>query len=241
MIETFAALLFAHVLADFPLQTDRMAATKHNPATLARHGAIVSVTAYIALGRYDTWVPLALAVAHIVIDIVKINVRPQGLATFFADQTAHLATLFATALFFPGLFAAGIWSAVPALAPLMALAAGLMAATIAGGHILRVFVARWEDETINLPKGLPGGGRLIGLLERGIIFLLVLTNQAAGVGFLIAAKSVLRFDTTRKDHTAGEYVIIGTLASFGWAMVVSWLTLALLATMHPLGILPPTP
>ena len=58
-----------------------------------------------------------------------------------------------------------------------------------------------------------------------IIFLLVLAGYPAGVGFLIAAKSILRFD---KDPKASEYVIIGTRASFGWALLVSFATLSLI-------------
>ena len=76
--------------------------------------------------------------------------------------------------------------------------------------------------------------------ERGLIFLLLMVGQPTGVGFLIAAKSVLRFDTTAKDQSAGEYVIIGTLASFGWALLCAYGTLALLAHLPPLGILPKT-
>jgi len=45
MTQTLAALLFAHVLADFVLQTARMAATKRQPTTLAHHWAIVLETA----------------------------------------------------------------------------------------------------------------------------------------------------------------------------------------------------
>ena len=56
-------------------------------------------------------------------------------------------------------------------------------------------------------------------------------------GFLIAAKSILRFDSAnRDDRMASEYIIIGTLASFGWAMAVAWATLALLSALPPIGI-----
>ena len=43
---------------------------------------------------------------------------------------------------------------------------------------------------------------------------------AAGIGFLVAAKSVLRFEAAREAVKA-EYVIIGTLASFGWAIAIT--------------------
>ena len=241
MIETLAALLFAHILADFVFQTDTMVARKHEPKMLVLHAVIVLVTAQIALGRVDAWEPLALAAAHIVIDMVKVYALPDKLSSFFADQAAHLVTLFAVALNAPTLFANGLWAKLAPVPALMALGGGFILATFAGAHVLRLLVKRWDTEDVALPSGLPGGGELIGLLERGIIFLLVLTDNPAGVGFLIAAKSVLRFDTTREDQDVGEYVIIGTLASFGWALAVSWATLALMAYLPPLGFPPVSP
>ena len=237
MTATLAALLFAHVLADFVFQTDHMVANKKKPATLALHTVIVLLTAQAALGRVDAWEPLALAAAHILIDVVKVHALPDRLSAFFADQTAHLVTIFAVAAYAPGLYAGGLWADLAPLPALLALAGGFILATFAGAHVLRLLVQRWEDENVTLPTGLPHGGRLIGLLERGIIYMLVLTGNPAGVGFLIAAKSVLRFETARDDQRAGEYVIIGTLASFGWALAVSWATVALLSQLPPLGFL----
>jgi len=53
-------------------------------------------------------------------------------------------------------------------------------------------------------------------------------GQPTGIGFLIAAKSLLRFEAT-KEQKASEYVIIGTLTSFGWALAVSSATMALIS------------
>jgi hypothetical protein len=90
-------------------------------------------------------------------------------------------------------------------------------------------------------KACPAPGRVIGNLERGLIFALVLFGQAQGVGLLIAAKSILRFGAVKDDRRLSEYVIIGTLASFGWALVVAYATLAGLALLPPLGIRPRRP
>ncbi len=204
------------------------------------HGAIVLVTAQIALGRIDAWEPLALAAVHVGIDAVKAYALPDRLWSFLADQAAHMATLLAVAVFAPMLFAGGLWAGFAWVPAIMLLAGGLIAATIAGGFAVALLVAPWSDGHA-LPAGLPNGGRLIGILERGIIFMLIVAGQPAGIGFLIAAKSVLRFETTSKDQSAGEYVIVGTLASFGWAMAVSWATVAGLSYLPPLGIAPVTP
>ncbi len=240
MTETLTALLLAHVCADFLLQTNNMVATKRRPTTLLLHAVIVIVTAQIALGRVDVWEPLALAAAHIAIDTVKTFALPDKLWALLSYQAAHLATLLVVAVYAPELHAGGLWAPFDWIAPTMAIAAGLVAATVAGGHAVACLVKPWAEDDL-LPKGLENGGRLIGLLERGIIYILILVGHPAGIGFLIAAKSVLRFETTSKDTRAGEYVIIGTLASFGWAMLAGWATLALLTALPPLGFLPQTP
>ena len=238
MTETFAALLFAHVAADFLLQTNGMAARKKEAPMLLLHGLLVLLTAYAAIGRLDVWEPLALTAAHLVIDAVKAHALPDRLWSFFADQVAHLLTLIACAAYAPTLFAGGLWTGADWVPGTLAMAAGLITATVAGGHVVAYLVSRWGKDV--LPEGLPNAGRLIGLLERGIIFILILFGQPASIGFLIAAKSVLRFDTRREQHVS-EYVIVGTLASFGWAMAVTWATLVLMAALPPLGIPTLTP
>lgn len=232
MTETFVALLLAHVLADFVLQPDRMAKGKRRPLWLAAHGGVVLGTALLATGNPHPAL-LALAVAHLAIDLAKIAFRADGLAGFAADQGAHLATLVLTAALLPDLWAEGLWSPIAPLPALMAYAAGAIAATRAGGYAIGLLMAPFAAR-IAL-DGLPGGGRTIGHLERGLIFLMILGGLPEGIGFLIAAKSVLRFGTVKEEAKLSEYVIIGTLASFGWAMLAAWATIALAAHLPPLG------
>lgn len=233
MIETFAALLFAHVLADFVFQTKWIAENKLRPQVLLLHGLIVLLLAAAATGRIDAWQIGVLALVHIAIDWAKGTFAPDGLTGFVADQTAHLVTLGALSVLVPSLFAEGLWSDLTFLPALMTLAAGLILATRAGGFAVGLLMQPWAED---VPKGLTNGGKLIGLLERGLIFLLILVGQPVGIGFLIAAKSVLRFETTSEDQRAGEYVIIGTLASFGWALLFSYATLWLMSALPPLEI-----
>jgi hypothetical protein len=57
-----------------------------------------------------------------------------------------------------------------------------------------------------------GAGEMIGVLERLIIFLLILTDGYAAIGFVIAAKGLARYEKM-KDEKQAEYVLLGTLAS----------------------------
>lgn len=60
-------------------------------------------------------------------------------------------------------------------------------------------------------------GRVIGLLERGLIFCFVLTGQFGAIGFTLAAKGFTRFKEMENRGFA-EYVLIGTLLSSSLAM-----------------------
>ena len=147
-------------------------------------------------------------------------------------------TIAALALWLPDLWAQGLWAGVPQAPGLMLLIAGALLATRAGGFAVGLLMAPFAAAT---PDGLPGGGRVIGLLERGLIFALVLLGQPEGVGLLLAAKSILRFGAVKDDRAASEYVIIGTLASVGWALLVAYATQSLLVALPPLGISAVTP
>ncbi|MEJ2037282.1 MAG: DUF3307 domain-containing protein, partial [Maritimibacter sp.] len=188
------------------------------------------VTAGAALGQYARWEVLALALAHILIDIIKAQFAPDTARTYLADQGAHLLTLIATATLAPNLWSTGLWASAPAILPsALLLIAGGLYATRAGGFAVGKLMAPYAA---GAPEySLPGGGMMIGQLERGLIYLMFLVGQPAGIGFLIAAKSVLRFDAASKNEKA-EYVIIGTLASFGWAIAVSFVVLGLLHAMN---------
>lgn len=261
MTETFVALLFAHALADFVFQTNWMAKNKRNPVALTAHIAIVLLTAIAALGTLHPALP-ALAAAHLCLDAGKAWLPSRGIWPFLLDQILHLATLIAVVIWVPDLWATGIWGAPatteagwagrlwpgdPAtqlLPPVLLVLTGLIVTTRAGGFAIGLFMEPWAGHS---PKGLPDGGRAIGQLERGLIFLLVMTGMPDGIGFLIAAKSVLRFGSVKDPRTGSderkvsEYIIIGTLASFGWAIFTSFATLWALRYLTPLGIPDLTP
>ncbi len=232
MIETFTALLFAHALADFMFQTNWMVKSKRQPTAMLAHIGVVLVTAILATGSLHPLL-LALAGVHMVIDAIKASYLPSRLGPFLLDQAAHIASLAALAALQPDLWSTGFWADVTWLSGVMAAVAGLILATRAGGFAVGMLMQPWADDT---PVGLRNGGRVIGTLERGLIFLLILTGQAAGIGFLIAAKSVLRFGAVKDEGRLSEYVIIGTLASFGWAIAVSAGTIWLMKLLPSLGI-----
>ncbi len=143
MIETAVALVFAHMLADFLLQTDAMIRRKHQVAVLLGHVGIVLAISWIALGFAPAPGALAvIAVTHVLLDATKLRWGGAGFRGFALDQAGHLAAIALAAALFPGAYAAGLWASPPAgLAPAldrlpeaMALAAGLIATIWAGGY-----------------------------------------------------------------------------------------------------------
>ncbi len=223
MLTTALALFLAHLLADYPLQNSWIIANKKKPLAMAAHIGVVFLLTLLAL-RGEVLPAVIIAVLHLGIDLIKTHFAPETLWAYVTDQLAHMTTIVAVLWFWPTL--GGLWpDATPFANYLLTITAGLILCVYAGGPAIGLLMKDFEDVQ---PQGLPQAGRMIGLLERALIFLMVLAGQPAGIGFLIAAKSVLRFDTASKDQRASEYVIIGTLASFGWALLISFATLSLI-------------
>lgn len=268
MLNTWIALVFAHVVADFLLQTRELVATKRAPRVFALHIAVVAIASALALGAASPggWAAVALiALTHAAIDACKISPRLEARAArwpfgalrlFAADQAAHLVMIALAGALWSQAFAAGFWPALVGGAGAgglligFALAGGFWMATRAGDLMLallmRGFDARRGSHADRapgqaaenpLPAGasLPGAGAWIGWLERTLVFLFVLLGQFNAIGFVIAAKSILRFQYAREPGVS-EIVIIGTLASFGWAIVVALVTHAALVGVAAGGL-----
>lgn len=239
MIASFTALLFAHVLADFVLQPDVMVRDKRKPGMQLLHSLIVLATAQLATGRYDAPELFVLAAAHMIIDAIKTYGAFNRFSGFLGDQAAHVISLGIIAYLAPDLWQNGAYAGQPWLLPLMAIATGGITAIYGGQYAVGILMRPHGNRIRN--NGLREGGRLIGALERGLIFTLICLNQPLGVGFLIAAKSILRFGTASRDQRTAEYVIIGTLASFGWAILTAYATNAMIDLLPPLEIAPLLP
>lgn len=245
MLETLIALLFAHVVADFVVQTRAQIEAKRRPWVFMGHIGCVAVLTAVALGM-ATFAGLAavvlIAVSHAVIDALKIHPRVEARAAamsfgalrlFAIDQLAHWLFAGLAAAFWPHVFARGFWPALLTAAQTywllvgFVLVGGFWLATRVGHLLLALLLDGFQRayrESVDSPDSpqLPGAGAWIGWLERTLVFLFVLLGQFNAIGFVIAAKSVLRFQHARQPRVS-EIVIIGTLASFGWAIIVALL------------------
>jgi hypothetical protein len=229
--DTLLALVTAHLIADFPLQPGWLLQRKKNPFVLLLHIAIVAGVAAALLGAIP-WPLLAiLAVTHFVMDTVKVYRLKDTLASFLADQFVHLAVIAGLGIFYPDAFANGFWKSLPSdwlstIQRLMCLLSGTILSLQTGAIVIKKATQPFLQQIGSDIEGLRNGGAYIGCLERALVLLLVLINQPAGVGFLITAKSILRFGDVKESHQRKltEYVIIGTFFSFGWGMLAATIT-----------------
>lgn len=225
-------LLFAHIVADFFLQTKWMVEGKENGGKrsmmmLTLHSLIHSLMAYLIVGEWASWyIAIVIFVTHFFIDWCKIILHGNNVPAFLIDQLSHVVVIFMLWMtIIPGsisdiikegieLFPDNIWVIVVAYAMMLRPSAILMS----------LLLKRWQLSSM-ANSSLPEAGKWIGYLERILILTFVITGNIEGVGFLLAAKSVFRFGDLNKakDIKTTEYVMIGTMTSFAIAIIVGLL------------------
>lgn len=246
----FISLLAGHFLADFALQTEDFVRRKRELSTLSLHAFLVALVSYILLGLLSAWpVAIAVGVTHALIDFVKTHSTRREIALFLIDQGVHFLTLgliaFAGAARLQG--AVAVWAGLfgPDYYRVLIVVTGALAAIYASSFAVEIAVkplirqlqteAQQDESELAAEhrRGLLNGGRIIGYLERSLIFLFVLVNVPSAIGFLIAAKSVFRFGelSDRSNRVEAEYIIIGTLMSFLLGLLCAYATRALLAAL----------
>jgi hypothetical protein len=222
MEKVAAVLIAAHVIADFSLQTDGIVQSKNKLRFLMFHAAIHAALSYVFLQVWGCWqAPLFVFIVHMAIDFFKQRSRRGTATAFMVDQTAHLFSLLALTWLLVRFTWVAAFSGI-GYKPLVVLA-GFIATVQGAGFVVELFTKRLTEENNLELDGLHNGGKLIGQLERCLIFLFIFIGQPAGIGFLVAAKSILRFEEAKKRKLA-EYVLIGSLLSFSIAIAMSEVT-----------------
>ncbi len=229
-------LVFAHVLADFPLQTDRICQGKKQADAgkygyLCLHSLIHAVTAYLITAQWKEWtVPLVIFSTHFFIDFLKTAYTKKGktenAAAFVVDQLAHLMVIIGLWLCLSGNgvpFEAALtdlWTNPRTWIVLTAYLSVFKPASV----LISLFIRKWMPHGTKGEATLPNAGLWIGYLERALILTFIFTGHIEGIGFLLAAKSIFRFGELKNagEIKITEYVLIGTLASFSVASLVGF-------------------
>ncbi len=230
MIDLIIKLLIAHVLGDFVLQPNSWVDAKKTHTFKSRyyylHGFVHLLTLVILLEFNWSYWPsiLVIVVSHLIIDLIKLNLdkKLNSRILFAFDQLLHLIVISVVVLVNTTSKIAfeNIYSTKSLL-----LILAILIVTFASSIIMRTIMSKWDLEEDKSEDSLENAGKYIGILERLFVFGFILLNQWSAIGLLIAAKSVFRFsDLSRaKDRKLTEYILIGTLTSFGLAISVGLL------------------
>ncbi|MBS7255912.1 DUF3307 domain-containing protein [Flavobacterium branchiicola] len=231
----FIKLLLAHLLGDFVWQPNSWVVNKeikkHKSIYLYVHILLHGILAAIVAGEIS-FIPYAIliAVTHGIIDLIKLNFQKENTKRtwFVVDQIAHILVLIAIVILYQNKSIAYFWLEND----FWILITGIILVTKPTSIFIKTIISIWSPETENSHKddSLAHAGKYIGILERLFVVCFILTGHFEAIGFLLAAKSIFRFGDLKeaKDRKLTEYVMIGTLLSFGIAIIVGLIIQALL-------------
>ncbi len=233
MLTLILKISIAHILGDFVFQSNKMVCDIHTKKLksvyLYIHVFIHFVLNLLVTGFQKTYIlpALLLSLVHLVIDILtKIVLRDKIsiITNFFLDQALHIITL---ALFIRCFFSYSIEYAVIFNEKNYLLLTGLLLVSAVSSILIKKVMEMFNYPLPN--DGLKDAGKYIGILERLFVFVFVITSFWEGIGFLLAAKSIFRFGDLKenKEIRLTEYILIGTLISFGIAILIGLLYLKL--------------
>ncbi|MCH7400447.1 DUF3307 domain-containing protein [Belliella kenyensis] len=221
-------LLLAHFLGDFALQprswVEQKEKRKAKSGKLYLHILIHGCIMMILLWDWSVWpMVLTLMLIHGVIDVLKLYAQKEKTKTswFIIDQVLHLTSILAVwyIIYNPAIDLIYLFNKPMLWIYILA----ILIVSMVTGIMMQVFMHKWAT---HLEEGngnsLKNAGKYIGILERLLVLTFIVIGRWEGVGFLLAAKSVFRFGDLKesKDRKLTEYILIGTLISFGIAIAV---------------------
>jgi len=226
MIPLFIKLILAHFVGDFLLQPEKWVLHKekhkHKSKFLYYHVLIHLIALLLVLQfNFDYWLGfLIIILSHYIIDLIKLKLKTKSNARllFALDQLAHFIIIaIVVSIYEP--FELNINSFYNPI--FLLFITTILGVTVVSSIIMKTVISKWYFKEDNSNLSLENAGAFIGILERLFVFVLIITNHWEGIGFLIAAKSVLRFSdlSKAKDRKLTEYILIGTLLSYGLAVL----------------------
>jgi hypothetical protein len=229
---TLLQWITAHLFADFVLQTKKLVQHKKDHKTaswfLYVHCLVHAALIYVFSPDKTLWIiPLIVFITHYLIDLWKLHQKENALS-FIADQLMHVLVLSLLWICFYG-HSKEIWLQTRQLLNnynFWIIVCAYMFAVFPLAFILGYATQRWrndiEQHTPRNGTSLTEAGKWIGIFERILVLTFVISNHFEGIGFLIAAKSILRFNELKGDNMRkeAEYVLIGTLMSFASSILI---------------------
>ncbi len=213
------SMIFAHVLGDFYFQTNKMAKCKDK--SIVKHDSIytgIIVFIYWCMTKSISVIPLGLFVfaTHFIIDTLNIYIlkriknQSHVVLVFIVDQLLHVSVIIICLLYLNNsALSDGVVNNI--LLIIVILFSLVMPSSILIDKVICMFDNSDISKEFQLDEG-----TVIGILERLVILTMGMMDSISGVGFLIAAKTMVRygqFDEAKKDNNFRSKYLIGTLLS----------------------------
>lgn len=229
-ISWLARLLLAHLVTDFILQPSAWVKNRKEfhfrSASLYYHCLLTAIIAWLLMGVKFWPVALVVFVTHLLIDGWK-SYQKDEVSYFLIDQALHIAVILGCwyAVFFNVNSLQTGWQKINTKNHWVMLTAFVFV-TQPASILISQLTKKWRAQ---IPGGdsLGNAGKWIGVIERVVILTLVLHQQYALVGLLLTAKGLLRFNEPNRLEVKTEYLLIGTLISFGLAVLTGIFVTAL--------------
>lgn len=234
-LDILIRLLLAHLLADFIFQTKWIVEGKRNGLKSKHiyiHLIIVGILTYVLLGEWANWkIPLVLMLLHGLIDITKIKLYKDNLFTFIIDQALHIISIVSIWFYYTNNSIIDIAWRINLSTNALIICTSYLLVSLPTAILVNYITKEWNKEIdVSQNESLTNAGRWIGIIERILILTFILLQQWTPIGFLLAAKSIFRFGDLKdgNDNKRTEYILIGTLLSFTFAILTGILTVILL-------------
>ena len=228
-------LVLAHVITDFVLQSQKLVTQKRIKKVRAPflyvHAILAGLLTYLIIQDWRMWgVAIVISITHFLIDLWKVNQKEDSLGYFLLDQLFHLLVLLGVWLYITQNFSEVIpfVASVFSSEKILTILTGYLLVIFPVGFVVGKATQRWQEEIAGDEGEFPSlkkAGRYIGIFERILVLTFILTSNFSAIGFLIAAKSILRFSDKGKSgaRKQTEYVLIGTLMSFSITIIIGLL------------------
>jgi Protein of unknown function (DUF3307) len=235
---TFLALLLAHLLADFPFQSERIARNKGKQLPLlALHGILHLALSWACLLIFTPIHFLSLSshavvtgtvAVHLLVDqlrhrLVAARILLDSWRTFLLDQFFHLiAITIAVALLnrIPiGTIVQSLQFSPSTKTHILEIATVYVAVIFGGGYLIRYLTAGLAKNAVPSPHAHIGNaGLYVGWIERFLVITAIIMQSPTLVGLILTGKSIARFPEFKEARFA-EYFLIGTLLSISLSVV----------------------
>ena len=217
----------AHLLADFVFQSDKseneIKERGGKSLALITHSITVLLLSWTFSLQWNFIIAAVIITSfHYIIDVINTALNKNDKLkniSFFIDQSFHLLVIFGVVTIFAKYFQFKPVIEIAFDTKTLLIAAAYLFCTKPTNILIKEILKAYKIIiSKNSTDDIPNAGKLIGNVERILALTLILNNQYEAVGFIIAAKSILRFKDT--DINKPEYVLVGTLLSFGIVVII---------------------